>query len=338
MLRIFAIVGLAFVGLGAALAVPISSGTLVPINLTTSNVYIGTCTGFNCTPTVSNLPNTPSAGLGNVSGSYENILFNAAAIDPAAPPPTPSTSPVNVTTGSGTTPFILAAQSASPNNDTYYSTNGSNLDTSLVVDLGTCNGSVPGALTTSTCGLFNVDAVYTMIQANLESFGLQGVTVTLNGVTPLGAAVTDVIKLTAGTDYRGNSSTAAVTCDDANRTSPTSCAAQNSDTAYSVGYDPTPGGTGGNSVTTYNNVFGAQTSGGTNYYFDVQELELGSNFAGDFLNSMTITNTTASGGKERILFSGLSVDEAPEPGTVALLGIGLGLIAFWKIRSQRANG
>jgi hypothetical protein len=67
MLRIFAIVGLAFVGLGAALAVPISSGTLVPINLTTSNVYIGTCSSSpGCTPTVSGT---------NVGGTFETQLF-----------------------------------------------------------------------------------------------------------------------------------------------------------------------------------------------------------------------------------------------------------------------
>jgi hypothetical protein len=166
-----------------------------------------------------------------------------------------------------------------------------------------------------------------MIQANLEASGWQGVTVTLNGVTPLGAAVTDTIDLTAGTDYRSTASSQTVGCTDAG------CG-----TTQASGTDSSPGGSGGNQVVTYNNVFGTQTLGGTSYYFDVQELELGSHFAGDYLNSMTIANVAASSGKERIVFSGLSVDEAPEPGTVALLGIGLGLIALWKIRSQGANG
>jgi hypothetical protein len=182
-----------------------------------------------------------------------------------------------------------------------------------------------------------------MIQATGGAYGFQGITVTLNGVTPGDVAVTDTINLTAGVDYRGtNSSTALPSCTDANSNNPTksvgtACTAQSSDAAQVSGTDSSPGGSGGNTVVTYNNVFGTETKSGTNYYLDVQELALGTHFAGDYLNSITITSDSPSGGKERMLFSGLTVDEAPEPGTSALLGIGLGLAAFWKIRGRRAK-
>jgi hypothetical protein len=308
-----------------------TAGSVTPINLTTSNVYSGTCTGFGCAPTVS---------ATNVGGTFENTLFST--LDPASPP-SPNSSPQNVNVGTGTVPFILGAQSGSPFDDEYGTANTANLDSTLVMDLGTCSGLGPN----TQCGLFNVTDLYTMIEGNLENFGYQGVTITLNGVTSLGAAVTDVIDLTAGVDYRDTASNTAggVTCTVANAsTGDTSCSGSGSqaDTAVVNGTDSNPGGTGGNSVTVYNNVFGAQTVGAINYYLDVQDINLGTNFAGDYLDSITIADTSPNGGKERMFLSGVSAGQAltatPEPDTIALFGIGLGLCAFWKVRIRRNNG
>jgi len=243
----------------------------------------------------------------------------------------------------GPASFILAAQSGAVNtgDDEYLSTGTKGLDTSILVDLGTCTGTSPS----SACGLQDVDDLYTMIQAS-GTYGFQGVTITLNGVAANGTTpITDVIDLTSGIDYRSVNSALAATCTDANSNNPTNnvstaCTVQNSDTASVSGTDSSPGGTGGNTVITYNNVLGAETSGATNYYLDVQELELGTNFLGGYLDSVTITNDSTSTTKNQIAFSGLAADEidpAPEPGTVALLGIGLGLVAFRKIRGRRPN-
>ena len=316
MFRLATVVVLSFATLGGAVA-----GTIVPINLTTSPVGIGSCVGAGCTPTVSS----------TTTGTFENQYFTSVTA-PDTPPP--SSDPQTV----GPTSFILAAQSVSPNYDTYLSPGGTNVDTSILIDLGSCTGTAP----TSACGIYNVDSLDSMIQANSQLYGFQGVTVTLNGVGADGTTpITDIIDLTAGIDYRSSNSSLAptsATCTDANSTG-ASCSDANSDTAQLSGTDSNPGGTGGNSVTTFNNVFGAEITTYRHYYLDVQELDLGSYFEGAYLDSVTITNDAPSGGSSKILFSGLSVDPspAPEPGTIALFGIGLGLIALWKIRSRRAT-
>jgi hypothetical protein len=314
----FAIVSLAFATLGGAVA-----GTIVPVNLTTSPVGVATCTSCITPPITS-----------TTTGTFENQLFSA--IYPSNPL-TPSSSPQPI----GPTSFIVAQQPASPNDDTYVSTNSANLDTSILVDLGTCTGTSPA----SACGLYNVDDLYTMIQAT-GLFGIQGVTVTLNGVLADGVTpIEDVIDLTSGVDYRGTNSSQATTCTDANSNNPTNngtaCVGASSDTASVSGTDPNPGGTGGNAVATFNNVFGPQSANGRNYYIDVQELELGTNFLGSYLDSIVFTNDAPST-KSQIVFTGLTGDEAstsatPEPGTVALLGIGFALIAFLKMRVRSSN-
>jgi len=314
MVRIAAIAGLTFAALGVAVA-----GN-IPINLTTSPVGVATCTGVGCTPTVAS----------TTTGSYQNVLFSTLY---PSNPVTPSSSPQIV----GPASFILAQQS-SPSDNTFESANTVNLGTSILVDLGTCTGVAPS----SSCGLFNVDNLYTMIQANGEAYGFQGITVTLNGVAGNGITpITDTIDLTAGIDYRSINNVQVTTCTDANSNNPTknvvtACSGQSSDTASVSATDNNPGGSAGNTVTTFNNVFGAQVANGHNFYLDVQELQLGTNFLGGYLDSVTITNNSPSGGTGRMLFSGLTADVAtPEPGTVALLGIGLGLVAFLEFRRRR---
>jgi hypothetical protein len=89
----------------------------------------------------------------------------------------------------------------------------------------------------------------------------------------------------------------------------------------------------------YNNAFGPIVNSGTDFYLDVQELELPSSglnsFIGGYLNSVTVTS--ASG--ERILFSGLTLQTAstatPEPGTILLFTLGLAGVVFFKVRRSR---
>jgi hypothetical protein len=317
MLRAFIVVSLCFATFGGAVA-----GTIVPIDLTNSPVGVGTCVGFGCAPTISS----------TTVGTFENFLFSGV-MSPSSPAPSPNAQTI------GPTSFIVNAQSGAPNDDIYVSPNPANTDTSILIDLGTCTGTAPA----SACGIYNVDDLYTMIQGS-GAFGYQGVTITLNGVASDGTTpITDVIGLTSGVDYRSTNSSIASTCTDANSNNPTNsattaCTGQISDTASVFDTDSNPGGTGGNTVLTYNNVLGSETSGSRNFYLDVQELELGTNFLGAYLDSVTITNDDPNGGKSQIVFSGLTADVAtPEPGTVALLGIGLGLIGFWGIRSRSAS-
>lgn len=317
MLRISAIVGLGLAALGGANAASI----FTPIDLTQAPVGLATCSGASCS--------LPAASF--TTGTYLNQLFTATSNGVPSPSPTAQ----NVTTGAGMVPFITNSQSGGK--DTYYTASSTNLSSEVVVDLGTCTGVVANL---STCGAFNIADVFTMIQANVEGYGYQGITITLNGTSGNGlTAVTDTINLTAGVDYRGSSNISTtnpggVICTDANGGS--GCA---NDQALVSGLDATPGGTAGNSVSTSNNVYGAITNVSNHYYLDVQELELPINGANSFingyLNSVTITNLSGGAG-ERMLFSGLTLEAAPEPGTIALLGIGLGLLAFMKIRRSRS--
>lgn len=320
-MRIVALIGLGLATLGGAIA-----GNIVPINLTAQPVGVATCATVACGPVVSS----------TTTGTFENQLFTT--IYASSPPPTPSNTaqtPID-----SPAPFLLTAQSGGANDDAYLSTNTTNLETSILVDLGTCTGTAPS----SACGLQNVDDLYTMIQAT-GAFNLQGITITLNGVAANGITpISGTIDLTSGVDYRStsNANAANITCTDVNYVGGGSCATATSDTAAGSHTDTTPGGTlAGAEVATYNNVFGPQTASGKDYYLDVQELELGNNFLnGAYLDSITITNVPATGGKSQMVFSGLSADQVtstPEPGTVAFLGIGLGLIALRKIRGRRAD-
>jgi len=307
MLRLTAILTMSLVAVGGAYAGNIA----IPVDLTTALVGVGSCSTFNCTPSVSTYN----------SGTYMNSLFSTTI---PTGTPTTSSSPQNVTTGTGTTPFILDAQTASPFNNSYLSSNTANGDTTIVVDLGSYNSSGPNNVSNNTSGIFGIDQVSTMIQANLETSGWQGITITLSGYAANGTtAISDVIQLTSGTDYRGTSS---------------SQAANTIDNGVSHS-----GGTNSNdSVETYQSQFGGTLSG-TTYYLDVQEIDLaalgGTNpFLNGYLDSVSIASVAQNGGKQRIMFSGLTVESAtPEPGTVALFGLGLACIAYWKFRKAKVS-
>jgi hypothetical protein len=322
---------LGFVGLGGASAATIFAPTA--IDLTKQPANVATCnTPPACTPTAGTF----------TTGTYENQLFsNLYPAGTGAPTPVGGLQPFPTNTGITTLPLIIDSQPASPYNDVWYSTSTANRTSALVMDLGGYTGANP------TAGLFEVDKVWTMIQGNIENFGTQGVTVTLKGVAADGSTpITDVIALTAGIDYRGTSSANSVTCTDANAlngASATSCASDSSETAQVSGTDSNPGGalsTAGNTVITYNNVYSGSASG-TNYWLDVQELDLPSlgntgSFAGGYLDSITITDTSGasgSGTQQRVYLSALTVDQAtPEPGTISLVAVGIGLLGLGRLR------
>ena len=308
MFRFAAVFTMSLAAVGAASAANIA----IPVNLTTSLVGIGSCATFNCVPSV------PSANFG--TGSYMNSLFSTTV---PVGTPTTSNSPQNVTTGATTTPFILAQQT-SPSANQYLGPNTVSGDTTIVIDLGSYNSTAGNTAINNQSGIFGVDQVSTMIQANLEGSPWQGVTITLAGVATDGTtAISDVIQLTSGTDYRSTSSSGSVATTD-------------NGVAHA-------GGTNANdSVATYATQFGG-LSGGVTTFFDVQEIDLaalgGTNpFLNGYLDSISIASAAQNGGKERIVFSGVTVETpTPEPATLALFGLGLALVAFWKIRSAKAS-
>jgi hypothetical protein len=249
------------------------------------------------------------------TGTFENVLFTNLFV---ANPPTPGTSPQTI----GPTQVILAQQAVAPNNDMFISANTAGLDTTLQVDLGSCTGLSPS----TTCGIFNPDAAYLILNENGAASLNSVITVTFSGLNSLGTAVTDTVLLVNGTDVRGTTSAQQNTCTIAG------CG-----TSPSQATDSTPGGSGNNSVTVFNNV-SSGTSGTLSYFMDVQEITgLNNYFVGGYLNSITIANVAPNGGIVRDVFSGLAIDQAPEPGTVVLFGTGLGLIVFWKVRNRRAT-
>jgi hypothetical protein len=326
MLRISAILGLGLAALGGANAATVFAPTA--IDLTKALVGVGSCATAACTPTVSTY-NT---------GQYMNTLFTTPL--PTAPPPTPSggLQPYPTNTGITTLPLILNQQSATYGNyDTYYSANAINTDTTIVVDLGGFTGA------NATAGLFQVDKIWTMIQGTFENFGTQGITITLNGVAADGTtAISDQIQFKAGRDYRATNSTS-VSCTDANASggaTASSCTGASSDTAQVSGSETQTVGGATNTVITYNNVYTGTNV--NNYYLDVQEIDLPGagntgSFATGYLDSITIANISGTGTtKERMLFSGLTVDQAvPEPSTYLLFVAGLGIVAFVAMRRKK---
>jgi len=319
------IIGVALATIGGAYA-----GTVVPVDL--SQKPVGVCTGANCTVSSTS------------TGTFENYTFGT--VYPTNPAGAPNTNATN--TSFGPTPFIIdsAANAATGSNanSIYVSpTTGGNHTATLLVDLGTCAGAgTSNAGPGGECGIFDADDIYTMIEAG-GSWGVSGqnVTVTVEGVNSSDVYSTDVFTLLPGVDYRTYSSSvtgADCTAADSNDTGNTSCVGVDN-TASISGTDPN-----NPNIKIYNNVYGAQSQSGTTYYIDTQALSLGTLFQGGYVDSVLIQYNGPTSGNRQITFSALSVDTTasqqspvPEPGTLATLGLGLGLIGFRTIRNQRTK-
>jgi hypothetical protein len=329
MLRITALLSLSLVALGGA-----NAGNITAIDL---NTVVGSVA--NSCPTGSAVGGTCAATNVNFSsGSYLNNLFSTI-VQSGAPTPGPTAQfPTNA--GLTGTPFILDTSANNSPNNTYQSPNNAGNNTSIVIDMGGFTGA------NATAGLFGIDKIWTMIQSNGQAFNFQGVTITLNGVASDGVtAITDQIQFKEGRDYRSTLSTG-IACTDANSVNGaatatgTACAGMSSDLAQVSGTETQTVGGATNTVITYNSVFGGALAG-KDYYLDVQEIDLPGfgntgSFVNGYLDSITIANSAPNNStSSRLMFSALTVDQAtPEPGTVFLLGTGLGLLAFLKLRSK----
>lgn len=325
-----AIIGVAFAAVGGAYA-----GTVLPVDL--SQQQVGVCTGASCSVSSTS------------AGTFENTTF--ATLYPTNPT-SPTTVPnVNaVSTSFGPSGFIIDSASnygsGANTNSAYNSpTTSGNHTATLLIDLGSCTGI--GAVTANNgpgaeCGIPDVDDVYTMLNGG-GSLGVSGqnIIVTVEGVNAAEQYTTDVFTLLPGVDYRvyttAVSGADCTVADSPNNSSNTSCVGAGSgptNTSSVSGTDPN-----NSNITVYNNVFGSQTSGTTAYDIDTQALSLGTTFQGGYVDSVLIQYTGPTGSVNRTMqLSALSVDTtAPEPGTLAMLGIGFGLIGFRTIRSRRAN-
>jgi PEP-CTERM motif len=263
---------------------------------------------------------------------YMNLTFSSI-LPAGTTPPVTSNVNQNVTTGISATPFLLASEP--DNNNQLVDVGGAATDSQVVMNLGGYN-----PISNAAAGVFDVSDVYTMIQGNLMSMGDQGLTVMLNGLTSLGAAASYEFVLTAGTDYRGTNSKQTITSDIAGGgTTQTTATDSNPDSGNGCLLNNVV--TAGCSIIVNNSAFGG-TASGHNFYLDVQELVLpsvGNPFAnGGLLQSITISSDAFGTGNtnqaEGLFLSGVSL-VTPEPGTIALLGAGLGLIALRKrLRSK----
>lgn len=320
MFRTVALVGLALATLGGAIA-----GTVVPVDLTTAVSYSASCNTANCVPT---LPTSQTTGTW-LTSLFSSVYNSSPGL------PSPGSAPQN-TSNPPNTPFILDAQNSTNGSyDQYVSALSTNTDSEVSLDLGACTGRQK----TTACGLYNADDIFTMLQGT-GAFGYQGITITVTGETAGGVAIDDTIDLTSGVDYRSTRNNLAQQCDVANpsTTSPgTTCTNYGSDTAQTSGLDSNPGGTLPDAtVTVFNNAFGTLTNTRT-YYWDVQEINLGGLFLGGYLDSVTIENVSGSTASQLVL-NGLSVDvAAPEPSTLVMFGIALGLVGLWRVRANRSK-
>jgi hypothetical protein len=251
----FAVIGLA--SLGAANAAGIYTPT--PVNPTTTYGASSSCSGVSCTQS-----------LTFATGSYYNTVFSSTYKNGFQP--TLQSTAQNVNTQSGSIPVVV--NNESNGNGDWVSAAGTNKTSELVLDLGSYTGTVGSTMTNQ--GVFSVDKIWTMLQANGEVAG-SSISITLNGLNSLGAAVSDTIVLTAGTDYRGTSNTASVV----------------SDAAGTGNTQATAAGSlsNGNQVYVSNNAFGTlgPDTGSAYYYLDVQEIDLTSAFIGGYLDQVIIS-------------------------------------------------
>lgn len=323
MLRISGIIGLGLAALGVA-----SAGTIVnpdgTVNLTNATVTVATCT-VTASPTCAANGTGFSGATGNSSGGYMNQLYSTA--NAATSPGNRPSGDFNNTNTSTTTPNAPSVpfdfQTNSLGKQIYFGTTATT-DYQIVVNLGT-----------GTAGVFGINDIYTMIQANaLLAATPSTIIITATGVDASNNAITDQITLNSGVDYRDGNSLQGVTGTADGTGTATKGGAAGSTNSYNTGNVGV--GTVTNTVNVFNDAFGVETktTNSANYYQDVQQIILGGAFSHGYLDSVTITTLAAASSTQGINFTALTV-ATPEPGTTALFGLGFGMIAFLTIRRSR---
>jgi hypothetical protein len=311
------------VGAAGAYAGPVTVA-LTGLNNNLATGYMPCLMGCSPSDSSNTVVTKPPSGS---SVGFSTVLFNSAEV------------PFNIASGGADNP------SGSGDSNNIWSPDTVNATKTLTEDVGNYTGSTPDA-----AGLFNVDQIWTLINDQMGAFGYQGITIILTGFNPnTDATITETINLEDGIDYRSigtgsqlSSTVYPVACDVANQSGSNlgvSCAGDTSATTASSGTDSRSGlsTTPGVSVTVYNDVFQTSDPQGDSYGLDVQNINLGSAFLGNYLNTVEFVNKGTGTQSEDIILSGLTVDAVPEPGTVFLFGAGIaGLLVFQLRRSKKA--
>jgi hypothetical protein len=304
----------------------------VTIALTGLNANLATgympCINSGCNPNIGTAnsvsPNPPSG----TSVGFSTVLFNSAQV------------PFNIAPGAADSPNGVG------NTNNIWAPATTNASRTNTQDVGNFSGSTPDA-----AGVFNVDQIWTLINDRMSTFGYQGITLVLTGFNPnTSATITETINLEDGVDYRSigagpdlTTSVFPVGCDVANQSGANlgvSCVGDTSPSTASSGTDSRVGlsATPGVSVTVYNDAFKTTDPQSDNYWLDVQNIQLGNAFQGDWLNTIAVVNNGTSTQNEQTVLSAITVDAVtPEPGTILLFASGIaGLLVLQRRRSKKA--
>jgi len=345
--RIVLISGMALAGVGGLYAGSFTPGAPNPVNLSTASASInggsfsaGAALNKNLAKS-GYLPcnSNDSCASGNTtvnpepsgtSTGFSTVLFNSSQV------------PFDI--ASGGTNSTVSPYTGDTNN--IWAPGNTAGNQTVTIGVGNYNGTA-GSLT----GVDDVDQIWTMLNDWYATAGYQGLSITLNGENNAGtASISETINLEAGIDYRsiGNASNDPTTCDIANigtASLGTNCTGESSPMATGSATDSRSSlsNTSGVSVTVYNSVFqtaDTATPTANQYWLDAQDINLGGAFLNGWVNTVTITSKDGSGGlSEKGMLSALTVDSVPsgvpEPGTVALFGGGLSLLAICGIRRSK---
>jgi hypothetical protein len=191
----------------------------------------------------------------------------------------------------------------------------------------TATGDAAGASGTLTIpiGVFNVNEAWTMINDQWGTTGVTNTVVTFyfgtsSNTTDAGSMSFSLVN---GVQVRDATQCGASNASGNNCTTYASTASQ----ATAI-YGPVNYSSSGISSTVYNNTSGTLA-------LDDQAFNFGSAYAGDYLSEVTITDENGGTQIGRTGISAITVNQAPEPGTLLMIVGSLGLLGIARFRKQR---